>query len=457
MQPPPPSTRERLPTLDAVLEPGTEPDLDDTELTRPLVGRSPALEPLASDVEPTRPLPARFEAPTDPTESDTEYTRPLPTRPAPHAEARASRAPSAPVSVGPIIALTKRVKSDPPPPAPVAVFTPARSRGIVESVPSVQVHAASPADAPGSLPRRKSGSRQVIAPAVDEPRHRNSQPTLPPMHLQAVTRASVPPVAASVPPPPVSSWSFRHALMAAALLAFVPLVAFGMAHRPGSLLVTAAATDGRAPGASSVAVDGVLRCETVPCEVSGLSPGAHLVRVSAPGFSRSAERAIELAPGGHAAHHVTLLSESPEPLPAPTSPAVKDEPAAPVAATVSRTELAVPMEMEQLAAPVPEPTKAAPRRSSSAGNPRASKIAARVRATEVPAQREPATQSALLDIVSTPPAAVVVNGRPLGHTPLRGVRVEPGPQAIVFIHPDLGRKVVSTVVSAGRRSVSMSF
>lgn len=255
----------------------------------------------------------------------------------------------------------------------------------------------------------------------------------------------------------------RHALMAAALLAFVPLVAFGMAHRPGSLLVTAAGADGRAPDASSVAVDGVRRCESVPCEVSGLSPGAHLVQVSAPGFSRGAERAIELSPGGHAAHHVTLLSESPEPLPVVAPLAVKEEPAAKVAATVTRIDEPVaPVEMEQLAAPAPAPAPAKKTtvRSSSPANPKAAKIAAlaaRLRTTEAPSPSGSVLQSGLLDIVSNPPAAVVVNGRPLGHTPLRGVRVEPGPQSIVFIHPDLGRKVVSTVVTSGRRSVSISF
>jgi hypothetical protein len=56
---------------------------------------------------------------------------------------------------------------------------------------------------------------------------------------------------------------------------------------------------------------------------------------------------------------------------------------------------------------------------------------------------------ATLDVVSTPPANVVINGRPMGSTPLRGVRVSAGPQTVVFVHASLGRKVASTSVAPG--------
>jgi hypothetical protein len=61
-----------------------------------------------------------------------------------------------------------------------------------------------------------------------------------------------------------------------------------------------------------------------------------------------------------------------------------------------------------------------------------------------------ATGSATLDINSSPRANVVVNGRPLGSTPLAGVRVSAGTQTIVFIHPKLGRKIASTNLAAGK-------
>jgi hypothetical protein len=37
-------------------------------------------------------------------------------------------------------------------------------------------------------------------------------------------------------------------------------------------------------------------------------------------------------------------------------------------------------------------------------------------------------------------------------TPLKGVKVSPGKQTIVFVHPDLGRKVASANVAAGART-----
>jgi hypothetical protein len=68
---------------------------------------------------------------------------------------------------------------------------------------------------------------------------------------------------------------------------------------------------------------------------------------------------------------------------------------------------------------------------------------------DAPVKSSVARGPAFLDITSSPKANVVVNGRPLGSTPLRGIRVDAGPQTIVFVHPELGRKVASTTVSPG--------
>ena len=66
--------------------------------------------------------------------------------------------------------------------------------------------------------------------------------------------------------------------------------------------------------------------------------------------------------------------------------------------------------------------------------------------------------TATLDITSTPPAAVVVNGRPLGTTPLHNVHVGAGKQTILFVHPSLGRKLASaTVAPGGRASIGVKF
>jgi serine/threonine-protein kinase len=56
---------------------------------------------------------------------------------------------------------------------------------------------------------------------------------------------------------------------------------------------------------------------------------------------------------------------------------------------------------------------------------------------------------AVLNLNSIPASNVILNGRPLGSTPKVGVQVTPGPQTVVFVHPELGRKVMSGTVAAG--------
>jgi hypothetical protein len=56
---------------------------------------------------------------------------------------------------------------------------------------------------------------------------------------------------------------------------------------------------------------------------------------------------------------------------------------------------------------------------------------------------------ARLNINSFPVANVVLNGRPLGNTPLVSVPVKPGVHTILFVHPELGRKRQRVKVSAG--------
>lgn len=56
-----------------------------------------------------------------------------------------------------------------------------------------------------------------------------------------------------------------------------------------------------------------------------------------------------------------------------------------------------------------------------------------------------------LDITSSPPANVVVDGRPLGLAP-RVVQVPPGLHSVVLIHPKLGRQSLSVKVAPGQVS-----
>jgi serine/threonine-protein kinase len=66
-----------------------------------------------------------------------------------------------------------------------------------------------------------------------------------------------------------------------------------------------------------------------------------------------------------------------------------------------------------------------------------------------PAARASAGGKATLNLNSIPVSNVIVNGRPLGATPKIGLKVDPGPQTVVFVHPTLGRKVMTANVGAG--------
>jgi PEGA domain len=64
-----------------------------------------------------------------------------------------------------------------------------------------------------------------------------------------------------------------------------------------------------------------------------------------------------------------------------------------------------------------------------------------------------------LNINSIPPsAAVLLDGKPLGRTPMSGVKVPAGTHSVVFIHPEKGRKATSVTVGAGQsRGVGVRF
>jgi hypothetical protein len=92
-------------------------------------------------------------------------------------------------------------------------------------------------------------------------------------------------------------------------------------------------------------------------------------------------------------------------------------------------------------------TQSAPQPRSS-GSSR-SKTSAKVVDSPPPQPPPDAKGKATLNLNSVPASSVILNGRPLGSTPKIGVQVTPGPQTVVFVHPTLGRKVVSGTVAAG--------
>jgi hypothetical protein len=57
---------------------------------------------------------------------------------------------------------------------------------------------------------------------------------------------------------------------------------------------------------------------------------------------------------------------------------------------------------------------------------------------------------------SIPISNVVLDGRPLGSTPLVGVRVKAGTHSVTFIHPDHGRRQTSLQVGAGQSKAAFA-
>jgi len=59
-----------------------------------------------------------------------------------------------------------------------------------------------------------------------------------------------------------------------------------------------------------------------------------------------------------------------------------------------------------------------------------------------------------LNINSIPPSRVVLDGKPLGHTPKVGVSVPAGAHTVMFVHPELGKKSVTVRVRPGEMKVA---
>jgi serine/threonine-protein kinase len=57
-----------------------------------------------------------------------------------------------------------------------------------------------------------------------------------------------------------------------------------------------------------------------------------------------------------------------------------------------------------------------------------------------------------LNLISSPPSTVVLDGKPLGMTPKTGISVSPGPHTLLFVHPDFGRKARTVTVQSGKTS-----
>jgi hypothetical protein len=99
--------------------------------------------------------------------------------------------------------------------------------------------------------------------------------------------------------------------------------------------------------------------------------------------------------------------------------------------------------------------EAARRRRSAASNPTSAR-AEEQPTEEASAPVEPAA-TAVLTLTSTPPSNVLLDGKPLGTTPLRDVSVEPGTHRVIFIHGAERKPKTVEVAPGSNQTVSVSF
>jgi hypothetical protein len=210
----------------------------------------------------------------------------------------------------------------------------------------------------------------------------------------------------------------------------------------GKVVVTAAGANNAPLSSLRVLVDGTMRCEASPCTIPELSTGTHFVTVEAPGFVTTAARAVSVERGGDTALHFDLESKG-------EKVAQKTE------ATPEPARVDSPPPAEPDSKSAAEPVKAAEPTKSSVGVA-STKVAKNDKAADAKkddkAPKSAATGEGTLNINSIPVANVVLDGRPMGSTPLVGIKVSAGPHSVIFVHPELGRKAAGATVTAGKTS-----
>lgn len=83
-----------------------------------------------------------------------------------------------------------------------------------------------------------------------------------------------------------------------------------MSPSTGTLVVTVAGPGNKAVDSMEVVVDGAKKCDASPCRIEELAAGTHIVKVTAPGYTPSAEKAIKVESGGEEVLNLTLAAST---------------------------------------------------------------------------------------------------------------------------------------------------
>lgn len=175
-----------------------------------------------------------------------------------------------------------------------------------------------------------------------------------------------------------------------------------------------------------VSVDGADR-GAPPVLLMGLAPGSHVLTISGPGYAKF-EQPVTLTANNVSTLEPTLVKS--------------DAAAAGASKDASEAAASDAPDIDVLAKSKPAPA-----------HPIVHGVrAARVELEETPpnpytAQLE--AQGGLLAASSSPPAMVVVDGKPVGKSP-RAVELPAGVHTVTFVHPELGRQSLTVNVTPGK-------
>lgn len=258
------------------------------------------------------------------------------------------------------------------------------------------------------------------------------------------SRPSAPPVAFSMPPVPSPRLGFTPTARAVSIavgatlgaLAFILTwhsAAPASAPPQAEVAVSVTAGDGTAVRQARVMVDGLPYCDVTPCRIA-LLPGTHQVDVTSDKSGAKGVRTLELRDGERTTLHFSLPNDAPAATP-----------------TVATAPEGIPV----LRAP-DLPLEAAPQPATARAPTQGTTFASR----PAPAPARPAFTGAgaKLNLNSIPISNVVIDGRPVGSTPLIGVPVSAGTRSVTFVHPELGRRSATVKLDAGQhRAVVVRF
>jgi eukaryotic-like serine/threonine-protein kinase len=435
-------------------------------IARPAARPAPVPRPsepeIIEEIEAEEDLPAASAAPIQPVDDDYVDDGPTVLKPSPLLSPLGARPQIAATDSRPVPALTpppSRRMSPPPsaaklPPVPkppsslsnlMPPSTPSAPAAQLEESPVVTSKLAASLVAPAA-----PQSARYVPPSVPPPSPRplSAEETIPISRYNSLSPHALSQL--ETPPELPMNRPRRGLFLAAAagiLLLFglgvtavkaAPALGLGGA-RTGSLVVTAAGPNGASPTGLRVFADGVVRCEQSPCTIPDLGVGTHFVSVDAAGFTPTAARAVSVEKSVEATLNVELTpKEAPQAAAAP-----KTEPAA-----TSLSDLRPETQPE----PATQSTKTETSHAATTAHAslaRSAKVSSSKPAKATKASSAQAAGDATLNINSIPMSSVVLDGRPVGSTPLVGVHVSPGSHSVVFINPEKGRKASGATVKAG--------